>query len=47
MKGDVAVSFSIPPDVDKSLDKMALDRGVTRREIIIQALSLLAKRAGK
>jgi predicted transcriptional regulator len=43
MKGDVAVSLSLPPETDKAISKMALKRGTSRREIVIQAVKLLAE----
>jgi hypothetical protein len=41
-RGDVAVTFTIAPDVEKLLVKMALKRGVSRKQIVTDAIKLLA-----
>jgi predicted transcriptional regulator len=43
MKGDVAVTLSLPPDTDKAISKMALKKATTRRDIVIQAIKMLSE----
>lgn len=41
-KGDVAVSLTLPVEIDKLLEKLSKKFG-TRREVVIQAVKLLAE----
>jgi predicted transcriptional regulator len=41
-KGDVAVSLTLAPDVDKLINKLAGKRGVSRKQIVTEAVRLLA-----
>jgi hypothetical protein len=41
-RGDVAVTVTLAPEVEKLLVKMALKRGVTRKQVLTDAIKLLA-----
>jgi predicted transcriptional regulator len=43
-KGDVAITLTVPPDIDKLMSTLALSMATTRREVIIQAVTMFAKR---
>jgi predicted transcriptional regulator len=46
-RGDVAISLTLPPDVEKLLSRMAVKRGVSRRQIVTEAIKLLAGSSAK